>query len=192
MRKLVLGSLAFAFALPGVAGDIHGKVACKGVKDCADAVVYVDAVPGKSFPPGSEHVTMNQKNLKFSPRVLPVVVGTTVDFLNADPVHHNVFSPDKCADRMNLGTWPQGEKRSHTFDKPCAASLLCITHPEMEGWIVAVSTPYFSVASADGSFQVRDVPDGSLTVKVWHPKLKSIQKTIAVQGPTEVSFELGP
>ena len=43
---------------------------------------------------------------------------------------------------------------------------------------------------ADGSFHVGDVPDGSYTVKVWHPKLKSADKPVTVAGATEVNFEI--
>jgi plastocyanin len=185
-RTLVLALvLAAATALPLTAGDLHGKVTCKGVRDCADAVVYVAAIPGKTFPAPKEHARIDQLNLVFAPHVLPVLVGTTVDFQNSDAVLHNVFSPDSCAEKFNLGTWPKGEKRSYTFNKECvSATLLCKVHPEMEGFVVAVPTPYFAVTKADGTFRIADVPDGAYTVKVWHPKLKPAQKAVTVAGAT--------
>jgi plastocyanin len=190
MRTLLFGSLALAFAAPVVAGDIHGKVACRGTRDCADAVVYVDTIPGKTFPPPQAHQKINQQNLVFDPHVVPVLVGTTVDFLNSDSVLHNVFSPDACAEKFNLGTWPKGQVRSYTFKKDCIATLLCMVHPEMEAFVVAVPTPYFAVIQADGSFKIADVPDGSYMVKVWHPKLKATSKPVTVAGATEAAFEI--
>jgi plastocyanin len=190
MKQTVLGLLALALALPASAGDLHGKVVCKGVRNCADAVVYVGAIPGKTFPSPKEHAKMDQKNLVFDPHVLPVLAGTTVDFLNSDAVLHNVFTPDACADKFNLGTWPQGQTKSYTFQKECAAVLLCKVHPEMEAYVVVVPTPYFALVKADGSFHIGDVPDGSYTVKVWHPKLKAAQKTVTVAGATSVDFEI--
>lgn len=190
MRTMIVATLLLLLAGPAAAGDIHGKVACKGVRDSSNAVVYVDAIPGKTFPPPTAHVTMDQKDLVFQPHVLPVLVGTTVDFLNADTVLHNVFSPDACADRFNLGTWPKGQKRSFTFKKVCAATLLCKVHPEMEGYVVVVPTPYFAVTKADGSFKISNVPDGSYTVKVWHPKLKGTSQSVKVSGSTDVSFSI--
>lgn len=190
MRALLFGTLALAVAIPASAGDIHGKVVCKGTRDCADAVVYVDAIPGKTFPAPQAHQRINQQNLVFDPHVLPVLVGTTVDFLNSDTVQHNVFSPDACAEKFNLGTWPKGQERSYTFKKDCVATLLCKVHAEMEAFVVAVPTPYYAVTKADGSFKIADVPDGSYTVKVWHPKLKASSKTVAVAGATEAAFEI--
>jgi plastocyanin len=190
MRKALFGTLILGLALPAAAGDLHGKLSCKGAKDCADAVVYVGPIAGKTFPAPKEHVTVDQKNMVFVPRVLPVLVGTTVDFLNSDAVLHNVYTPAACADKFNLGTWPQGQTKSYTFAKECVAELLCKVHPEMQGFIVAVPTPYFAAVKADGSYKIADVPDGTYTVKVWHPKLKPSEKSVTVAGATEASFEI--
>jgi len=190
MKRTLLGLLVLAVAWPVMAGDLHGKVVCKGVRDCADAIVYVGAIAGKTFPAPKEHAKIDQKNLVFSPRILPVLVGTTVDFLNSDAVLHNVFTPEACAEKFNLGTWPQGQTKSYTFKKECTAVLLCKVHPEMEAYVVAVPTPYFASVKADGSYHIGDVPDGAYTVKIWHPKLKAADKPVTVAGATEVNFEM--
>ncbi len=188
-RFIPLAVVTFA-AMPLLAGNIHGKLVAHGVHNAADAVVYVGAIAGKTFAPPAAHARIDQKNMQFLPHVLPVLVGTTVDFLNSDALLHNVFSPDACADRFNLGTWPQGQSKSFTFKKECFASLLCKVHPEMEGFVAALPTPYFAVTSADGSYDIKDVPDGAYTVKVWHPKLKAAQKSVTVSGSTEANFEI--
>ncbi len=190
MKKILSAASLVLLAASLRAGDLHGKVTCKGVKDSSDAVVYVAAIPGKTFPAPKEHARMDQLNLVFHPHVLPVLVGTTVDFLNSDAVLHNVFTPDACAEKFNLGTWPKGQTKSYEFKKECAATLLCKVHPEMEAFVVAVPTPYFAVTKADGSYTIAGVPDGSYTVKVWHPKLKATQKSVTVAGATAAEFEI--
>ncbi len=190
MKRVLYGALFLAMTAPSLAGDIHGKVACKGVRDSADAVVYVAALPSKTFPAPAEHARINQLNLVFTPHVLPVLAGTTVEFLNSDAVLHNVFSPDACADKFNLGTWPKGETRTFQFKKECVATLLCKVHPEMEAFVVVLPTPYFTVTKTDGSYAIPNVPDGSCTVKVWHPKLKGIEKAVTVAGATAADFEI--
>ncbi len=190
MKKLIATVLFTIAATPLMASEIHGKVATKGVRDSSNAVVFVDKVPGKTFAPPTLHARMNQKGMQFLPHVLPLLAGTTVDFLNSDSVLHNVFSPDACADRFNLGTWPQGQTKSFTFKKECFVALLCKVHPEMEGFVAVLPTPYFAVTSPDGSYEIKDVPDGTYTVKVWHPTLKPAQKSVVVKGSTEASFAI--
>ncbi len=175
------------------AGNITGKVKAKGVKNSGDAVIYIDKIASKTFPAPKDHVTMDQKNLKFVPHVLPVLTGTTVDFLNSDNVLHNVYSPDKCAEKFNLGSWPKGHVKSYTFKEPgCVSTLLCNVHPEMEGYVIVVETPYFAVSSAEGDYTIKDVPPGKYTVKIWHEKLPGQTVTVEVpeKGNATLDFEL--
>jgi len=190
MKTLLTAVALTILAMPVIGGDIHGKVVARGLRDSADAVVYVAKITGKTFATPVAHAKTDQRNLQFVPHVLPVLAGTTVDFLNSDPVLHNVFSPDACADHVNLGTWPQGQMKSFTFKKDCFAALLCKIHPEMEGFVAALPTPYFAVTAVDGSYLIRNVPDGDYTVKVWHPRLKATQKKVDVKGATEADFEI--
>ncbi len=189
MKRLIPFFILLVTA-PLFAGDIHGKVTAHGVRNSADAVVYIDSVAGKTFAAPAAHGKMDQKNMSFNPHVLAIQTGATVDFLNSDALLHNVFSPDACADRFNLGTWPQGQTKSYTFKKECFAALLCKVHPEMEGYVAVVPTPYFAVTAADGSYHIKDVPDGTYSVKVWHPKLKGAPKSVAVKGSTEADFTI--
>ena len=181
----------FSVANAAAGGELKGTVKATGQKNDADAVVYIDAIAGKTFPPPTVHARMDQKNLLFTPHVLPVQVGTTVDFVNSDAVLHNVFSPDKCCDQFNLGSWPQGQSRSYTFKTRCTASLLCKVHPEMEGFIPVLPTPWFAVTDKAGAYTIKDVPDGDYTVKVWHPKFKAeVAKPIKVAGVTTADFQM--
>ncbi len=169
------------------AGEIAGKVT--GMK--GKSVVYVDVIAGKTFPAPKDKPVMDQKGLMFSPHVMALQQGTTVEFLNSDSVQHNVFwtaiSGDKKAGH-NLGTWPKGEKRSFTFDKPGVVPVLCNVHPEMAGYIVVSPTPYFAETDEAGNYTIKDVPDGSYTVTVWHEGAKNQSKPVTVAGSTKADF----
>jgi len=183
--------LALALVSVATAGELKGVVTAAGVKSNADAVVYIDAIAGKTFPAPAAHAKMDQKNLVFTPHVLAVQVGTTVDFLNGDQVLHNVFSPDKCCEQFNLGSWPQGQIRSYTFKTRCNATMLCHVHAEMEGFIVVVPTPWFAVTDKTGAYTIKDLPDGAYTVKVWHPKFKAeLGRPVTVAGATVANFAM--
>ena len=191
--NMIAGLLLIACAQMSLAGNITGKVKAKGVKNSADAVIYIDSAGTKPFPAPKDHPVMDQKNLRFVPHVMPIVAGTTVDFLNSDNVLHNVFSPDNCAEKFNLGSWPQGQKKSFTFKtQGCSPVLLCNVHPEMEGYIVTLQNPYFAVSDKEGSYTIKNVPPGKYTLKIWHEKLKGASQEIVVKesGDTEANFEI--
>ncbi len=180
-RLLVTAALLVGMASPGMAGSVSGKVTAKGLRSNADAVIYLE-VAGKTFEAPKEPVLMDQTGKEFLPKVVVVPVGTTVEFLNSDPFAHNVFTPDKCADKFNLGSWPQGEKKSHLFDKACAAVMLCNVHPEMTGYVVAVPSSHYAVTDAEGSYSIADVPDGTYTLWTWHERFKKQSQEIVVKG----------
>jgi plastocyanin len=171
------------------AGTIGGKVS--GVT--GESVVYVDAISGKTFPSPTQHPVMDQKGLMFQPHLLAVQQGTSVDFLNSDKVAHNVFWISISGNKKlghNLGTWPQGEKRSFKFDNPGAVPLLCNVHPEMSGYIVVAPTPYFATSDKSGSYKIENVPDGTYTVTAWHEGAKNQSKPVTVSGEGKADFTL--
>jgi plastocyanin len=177
-------------------GAIAGTVSVRGAKNAEGTVVFVMRIEGSEFDPPEEHAAMDQKHLTFIPHVLPVLSGTTVEFLNSDDVLHNVFTPDKEADKFNLGTWPKGEVRSYTFvnDKcegaVCAPVMLCNVHPEMEAYVVILPTPYFTLADAKGSYRIEGVPRGEYRVTTWHEKAKKTTvETVTVVAGESVSVD---
>jgi len=171
------------------AGDITGKVtAGKG-----PSVVYVEAVPGKTFPPPSKSLEMDQKSLTFQPHILIGPVGSTVEFLNSDNVAHNIFWPSINNNKKlghNLGTWPKGEKRAFKFDTPGIVPLLCNVHPEMSGYVIVTPTPFYAETDMAGDFKIANVPDGAYTLTAWHEGFKTQSKPVKVSGETKADFTL--
>lgn len=185
-KGLVL-MLVVGLSMTAFAGEITGKVT--GMK--GKSVVYVDAIAGKTFPAPKDRPVMDQKGLLFAPHIMAVQQGTTVDFLNSDNVAHNVFWTSVGGDKKaghNLGTWPKGEKRPFTFDKPGAVPLYCNVHPDMAGYIIVSPTPYFAETDDSGNYTIKDVPDGSYTVTVWHEGAKDQSKPVTVSGSTKADF----
>ena len=166
------------------AGDVQGKVTAQGMRSPEDIVVYIDSIPGKAFPPPVLHAVMDQVRMEFVPHVLVILKGTSVNFLNDDPVQHNVYWPAIDNDRKlahNMGTWPQGIVKSFTFDELGVVPLLCKVHSEMSGYIVVVPTPYFAVTDKEGNYTIKNVPPGRYTVKTWSEEAKPTTQAVTVQ-----------
>jgi plastocyanin len=186
---LVLIAVLAGLTLSAAAGTISGKVS--GV--AGQSVVYVDTIPGKTFPPSTQHPVIDQRGLVFQPHITAVQAGTTVDFLNSDSVAHNVFWTSIGGNKKlghNLGTWPKGEKKSFKFDTPGAVPVLCNVHPEMSAYIVVVPTPYFATSDQAGSYKIENVPDGSYTVTAWHEGAKTQSKPVVASGDAKTDFTL--
>jgi plastocyanin len=189
MKCFGIAVIVVGLTVAAWAGDIDGKVT--GMK--GKSVVYVEGIAGKTFPAPKEHPVIDQKGLVFSPHIVVVQQGTTVDFLNSDNVAHNVFWSQVGSDKKaghNLGTWPKGEKRGFTFDKPGVVPLLCNVHPDMAGYLIVSPTPYFAEADDAGNYTIKDVPDGSYTLTVWHEGAKSQSKPVTVAGSGKADFTL--
>ena len=171
-------------------GAISGTVKITGLASNADAVVYLQEAPGTFL--AAKPANMDQRSMKFIPHVLPILVGTTVKFLNSDPTQHNVFSPDN--EKYNLGTWPQGQTKDYTFGKcakaPCVYTQLCRIHPEMEAFIVVLQNPYFGVTDQGGKYEIANVPAGRYVLAAWHAKGKAPSKPVSVETGKPLTVDL--
>jgi plastocyanin len=130
------------------------------------AVVYLEG----SFPKLNSHPTkqITQKNLTFLPSVLPVPLGTRVEFPNLDDTYHSIFSYSP-AKRFDLGRYRSDERPipSEVFDKPGLVTLRCDIHEHMRALILVLDTPYFVMTNPDGRFRLSGLPSGHFTLKAW-------------------------
>jgi len=187
-------SAAFA-AEPAGYGTIKGSVTIAG-RPTADVVVSLEGIPPQAVKgqtaPAKGKAVIDQKDLKFSPRVLAVMVGRTVDFPNNDKTFHNVFSNSE-AKKFDLGLYPSGQSRSANFDKPGVVKILCNVHPNMEAYVVVKQHPFFSVGDERGNYSISGAPLGKYRVEVWHPQygVKSAPVELVSGGEVlAVNFEL--
>ena len=130
------------------------------------AVVYLEgAFPA---PARTAVAQIGQKDLTFIPSLLPVQVGTRVEFPNHDDTFHNIFSfsPPK---RFDLGRY-RGDERpvpSVLFDKPGLVTLRCDIHEHMRALIVVLETPHFAITEPTGAFKLTGLPAGRYVLKAW-------------------------
>lgn len=149
----------------------------------ANVIVYVEEASG-DFTPPTENPRIVQKKAAFDPVVLPVIVGTTVDFPNMDNIFHNVFSYSKIKP-FDLGLYKSGATKSVTFTKPGQATVYCSIHRSMKADILILQNPYFAVTDAKGNFKIQGVPEGKYNLTAWHERFP--EATAAVEVPKDVS-----
>jgi plastocyanin len=73
------------------------------------------------------------KNINYLRSKLEVVVGTTVEWTNRDPLAHSVTAVDRS---FNSGLIQPGKTYRHTFTKAGTFNFFCMPHPFMKGTIV--------------------------------------------------------
>ena len=210
MRKYFVIVLLFAFliliCLPGLslAGKIKGTVKVKGLRSPANVLVYLTKAPSGPMDLSKTNFVMDQRNLEFIPHVLPVLLGSTVQFPNNDEVDHNIFSMSRTK-KFNLGSYKPGDSKAVLFDKPGIVEVRCDVHAEMAAFILVLKNPYFAVTDKNGNFEildssyfkqaglagVTDLLPGKYFIKTWHEKLKTQKKAIVVAETGEVSIQLG-
>jgi plastocyanin len=153
------------------------------------AVVYLEG----SFPKRKPTVTkqMNQKDLTFVPLILPVQVGTKVEFPNLDDTYHNIFSFSP-AKRFDLGRYRSDERPipSQVFDVTGLVTVRCDIHRHMRGLILVVDTPYFVISDADGRFRLGGLPSGHHTLKAWVSSKTTLERPVELESGSTLHVDL--
>jgi plastocyanin len=195
-RSLTFFSCSFVVvAGSGCAATLSGTIALRDSrveavnkqKDYSGVVISAQPVTAEAAPPSSKHVVMLQRNKMFTPHLLPVTTGTTVDFPNVDPIFHNAFS-SYSGQIFDVGLYPPGTSRSVHFTRPGVVRVFCNIHPTMSAIILVLNTPYFATTAKDGSFEM-NLPEGDYDVKVFHERateqtLAGLSLRIVVSGDT--------
>lgn len=167
---LSLGTLATSAQAPASAEvRAHLSFAKSLERHHAPAAVFwlkpVQETPVAPFD-SSQTYTLLQKDRTFKPHLLVIPVGGVVQFPNADPFFHNVFSLFD-GKRFDLGLYESGSTKSVTFSREGVSYIFCNIHPEMSAVILALSTRLFAIADVAGGFRIPEVPAGDYELHVW-------------------------
>ena len=188
----------------GMAGNITGTVKVKGLRSPSNILIYiVKAPPVQKDLFNKTKFIMDQRNLTFTPHILPIPVGASVQFPNNDKVDHNIFSLSR-TNKFNIGSYKPGEIKTVSFDKPGIVELRCDVHAEMAAYIMVLKNPYFAVTDEQGRFEIPDskhleqigikeiknLPAGKYILKTWHEKLKSKKQAVIVPDNGDISIHL--
>ena len=153
------------------------------------AVVYLEGnFPRPASLPTKE---VEQKDLTFVPALLPIEVGSKVQFPNLDDQYHNIFSYSP-AKRFDLGRYRPEERPipSVTFDQPGLVTLRCDIHEHMRGLILVLNTPFFVMTDTAGRFRLDKLPAGRHTLKAWIDSRTTREKPIELKDGQTLHVDL--
>lgn len=186
-----LGAFASVWAQVNVSGQIELARSAAGSLESDPSNTVVWLTPAVGSPSARQlanlprqHVRLLQKNKSFQPHMLVATEGVDVEFPNADPFFHNVFSLFE-GKRFDLGLYEAGSSRVVRFDRAGISYIFCNIHPEMSATIIILKTPYYAVSDRGGKIAIPDIPPGTYLLEVWDERappesLKNLQREITV------------
>jgi plastocyanin len=192
MMLLCAGN-AFAMNVRATVKDDAGK-------PVKDAVLYATIQDREApLPRKPLEAVMDQQDREFVPYVLPIQTGTTVYFPNHDDLRHQVYSISP-AKKFQLPLYKSMPPSPVLFDRPGAVVLGCNIHDWMIAYIYVMETPFFAKTGGDGTVEIRNLPQGTYEVRVWHPLMKDVAESTGqriapaprdgAEGDVELSFRI--
>jgi plastocyanin len=153
-------------------------------RDYSGVVISLKPVDGAALRVQPLKAAMTQKDKTFTPHVLAITVGTSVDFPNFDPIFHSAFS-SYSGQIFDVGLYPPGSSRAVRFTREGIVRVFCNIHSSMSAVIDVLATPFFATTRNDGSFTLPSVPPGDYQLSIFHERateatLKALDRRITV------------
>lgn len=194
MKKLAKDPICAAMhATPPVDEKfVYDKTDKEDIVTLANVFVWIrKGLPEKKYDVPKEPVVLNQRGCIFIPHVVGVMTGQDLEIRNSDKTAHNVNTRPKKNKGFNQAQPPDTRPLIKNFVREeVMLKFSCDMHTWMRCYVGVISHPFYAVTGKDGTFSLKDVPDGEYEVEVWHELLKTRTQTIKVKDgkTTEVEF----
>lgn len=159
------------------------KILVGSSNELINFVVMFDEKTSKTEVPESVRenkpatVELDNRDCMFSPKVLVARPGQTIKVKNSDQTGHNANFKMMENEQKNLLV-PAGESLDYVLDpakvEPAPIPIECNVHPWMQAYVIVKPHPYVGVSGKDGVIEIKDLPPGKVTFRVWHEGCKSI------------------
>ena len=190
--SILLLVLLLGAAPPPPAASVSVSVRGANGQPVANAVVTIRLL-GRDTPAAKlgTGYAVRQQNIRFDPFLLVVPVDADVSFPNFDKVRHQVysFSPAK---RFELKLYAREQNRTVRFDRPGPVSLGCNIHDQMTAFVYVTDSAFTARTDSSGTVSLPGVPQGAITISIWHPYLRSpgnqVSRQVNLGGGARESF----
>ena len=142
-------------------------------------------------------VQLDQKGCHYNPHVFGVQTNQKISITNSDQTQHNIHWIPKTNPEWNQSQ-PNG---APAIEKSFARSeviipVKCNQHPWMKAYIGVLKTPFFSVSSTNGAYEIKGVPPGKYTIVAWREggadgQTKTMDVTVPANGAGKADFSFG-
>lgn len=141
----------------------NGSISPKGV------IVRLNRADGKPLMQSNKQTVrdIDMQNKIYAPGNMVISKGDTLNFVNKDPIQHNVFSSSG-ENAFDLGTFGEGLQRTVKLNKEGVVKVYCNIHPGMATY-VAVDDKGLSqiIENKNGFFAFNDLPKGEYLLTLW-------------------------
>lgn len=143
----------------------------------------------------AEPVVFDQKACQFFPHILVVRAGQEVVVKSDDECAHNVRSSFIRNTPFNFTVAPK-DREGQTIDnldaaEPLPMPIKCDIHPYMQAYWIIADHPYVGVTDKDGNFEIKGLPAGKHTFRVWHEKAGYIERSFKIEVEAGEMTDLG-
>ena len=150
-----------------------------------NVLVYVSkGLDGKKFAPPKEPAVLDQSGCVYTPHVVGVMVGQTLQVRNSDATLHNVMANLRTNKAFNEGMGVKGSTIEKVFQNPeFKADFRCFMHPWMVAYVHVMEHPYYAVTGPDGAFTLRGLQPGEYEIATLHESSRfeaSVRITIKI------------
>ena len=179
-----------AAGLEAHAGEISVDLRDLQGNTLADGVIFAEAVGGATPLTQVPHLSIDQVNRQFVPRISVLRAGTEVVFPNSDNIRHSVYS-FSAAKVFTTKLYAGKQAPPITFDRSGVIVLGCNIHDQMLAWVVVVDTPHFAKSGTDGAALLKGLPAGEYRLSVWYPGLdQPMTETVQVTGEGRLTRQI--
>ena len=137
-----------------------------------------------ALAPNAAPVVMDQKGCRYTPHVIALMRGGSVEFRNSDATMHTIHTIPATPNgrQLDIAQGPRGAPQVVTFKDPeIMIPVRCNPHPWMNAFINVADTPFYAVTDADGHFEIKGLPAGRYELAAVHEKLGEQTMTVTVK-----------
>lgn len=126
----------------------------------------------------------DQKGCRFVPHTMVVRTGQKVRIINSDPIGHSAnittFKNPPYGKVIPSNVDKVGLVKSFKLSESLPMPVVCDIHPHMKGHWLILDHPYAAITNAKGEFEIKNLPAGDHTFRVWHEKVGWIVRSWSV------------